>query len=643
MRISTVRTQFPRTRRAAVGALALALLGSTGLAVAGHAVTGTPAGTGALSATTTLGDETSQPTVFRLTSFNLLGASHTAPGGDRKGWATGAVRMGWAAELLHKHEIDVAGFQEMQKPQFRKFVELESANYDIFPGLRYGTAALANSISWRRDTWTLLETRMIEVPYFRGNMIRKPLVRLGNLQTGQEAWFFNTHNPSNTRGPAQKWRDRAVQIQVDMVNALRTETPDVPVLFTGDMNDREKFFCPITAQAPLHAANGGSNVDGQCTPPVPTKIDWILGTPDVSFSDYVALDDEFVNKTTDHPMVMATASVAPLTYQRATIKRVLAISIEGLRASAVRQAGPEEAPAFHRMIGEGASTLNARTATERTTTLPNVVSMLTGRRIKVNRGGHGVARGAAGSGTVAAASGRYVSSVFDLVHNFGLGTALFTSEPALSMVDQSWDAVNGGPDPYGADDGRDKIDVFVQVKRDERMVKKLVRSLVQQPAAFTFAEFSALGETGRAKGWRSAAYAARFRDVDAMLGRILAAIEMTPELADSTLVLLTADSGGKGHDHKDKTLRPNYTVPFLAWGQGVAAGADLYALNPTLVDPGRARVGYGAAQPVRNGFLANLATGALGLPALPGSGLNQQQDFTVFADTAEPPAEPPAR
>ena len=123
-----------------------------------------------------------------------------------------------------------------------------------------------------------------------------------------------------------------------------------------------------------------------------------------------------------------------------------------------------------------------------------------------------------------------------------------------------------------------------------------------------------------------------------MLGRILTAIESNPELADSTLVLLTADSGGKGRDHKDKTRRLNYTVPFLAWGQGVATGADLYDLNPTLVDPGRLRVGYGGPQPVRNGFVANLVTGALGLPALPGSSLNQQQDFTVFAATSEPPA-----
>ena len=406
MRISTDRTLSPHARRAAVGALALALLGTTGLALAGQGVAATAVGKAASSATSTPGEQTGQPTVLRVTSFNLLGASHTAPGGDRKGWATGSVRMGWAAELLHKYAIDVAGFQEMQKPQFRKFVKLESANYDIFPGMRYGSAALANSISWRRDTWTLLESRMIEVPYFRGNIIRKPLVRLGNLQTGQEAWFFNTHNPSNKKGPAQKWRNRAVQIQVDMVNGLRAETPDVPVLFTGDMNDRQKFFCPITAGAPLHAANGGSNVDGRCTPPVPTKIDWILGTPEVSFSDYVALDDDFVNKTTDHPMVMATASIAPLTYQRATIKRVLTLSVEGLRSSAVNKAGPEGAPAFHRMIGEGASTLNARTTTERTTTLPNVVSMLTGRRVKATRGGHGIARDKARSGTVATASGK---------------------------------------------------------------------------------------------------------------------------------------------------------------------------------------------------------------------------------------------
>ena len=59
------------------------------------------------------------------------------------------------------------------------------------------------------------------------------------------------------------------------------------------------------------------------------------------------------------------------------------------------------------------------------------------------------------------------------------------------------------------------------------------------------------------------------------------------------------------------------------WGDGVARGADLYDLSPNLADPGRARVGYGAArQPVRNAYVANAAAEILGIPTVRGSRLD---------------------
>ncbi len=61
-------------------------------------------------------------------------------------------------------------------------------------------------------------------------------------------------------------------------------------------------------------------------------------------------------------------------------------------------------------------------------------------------------------------------------------------------------------------------------------------------------------------------------------------------------------------------------MPFVAWGVGVEAGADLYALNDDYRDPGDRRTRYGAKRPpVRNGDAANLATRLLGLGRVPGS------------------------
>ena len=65
--------------------------------------------------------------------------------------------------------------------------------------------------------------------------------------------------------------------------------------------------------------------------------------------------------------------------------------------------------------------------------------------------------------------------------------------------------------------------------------------------------------------------------------------------------------------------------------QGVAAGADLYDLNPDdYADPGTRRTTYRKAlQPVRNGDLANLALDLLDLDAVPGSEHNSALDLDV--------------
>ena len=71
-----------------------------------------------------------------------------------------------------------------------------------------------------------------------------------------------------------------------------------------------------------------------------------------------------------------------------------------------------------------------------------------------------------------------------------------------------------------------------------------------------------------------------------MLGRIMSTIAASPTLGGHTLVLLTAGAGGRGTSNVDRTVRGNYSVPFVAWGPDVVAGADLYDLNPAYQDRG---------------------------------------------------------
>ena len=84
----------------------------------------------------------------------------------------------------------------------------------------------------------------------------------------------------------------------------------VPLIITGDMNEREKYFCNMVAKAPMRAANGGKNPKNEpCETPVPMGIDWIFGTRYIEFSQYQKVESRLVRKTTDHPFIVTRATI----------------------------------------------------------------------------------------------------------------------------------------------------------------------------------------------------------------------------------------------------------------------------------------------------------------------------------------------
>ena len=87
------------------------------------------------------------------------------------------------------------------------------------------------------------------------------------------------------------------------------------------------------------------------------------------------------------------------------VDRVIAISVDGLNPRAIQELGQARTPAFHRLMREGAYTLNARTVREQTRTLPNHTAMLTGRRVDGEHGGHGYTENVDNGTTVHRAAG----------------------------------------------------------------------------------------------------------------------------------------------------------------------------------------------------------------------------------------------
>lgn len=580
------------------------------------------------------GQTASGSTTFRIATFNVLGNSHTTAKGDESSRPSGKKRMADTVRALGEGKPSIIGFQEMEGVQYDEFKALTGSTYGTYPGDDPDQLVVANNLAWRNDTWRLLSATTFTVPYFYGKYSRRPLVLLQNVHTGQEVYVMNTHNPANTRGNALAYRNQAVQIEAALITRLRSTHPDIPVLFTGDMNDWDNFYCPMTAAAPVHAAYGGSHVfapTDQCTTPKftvpkgqnPNPIDWIMGSPDVRFSGPTRLKDAVVAAASDHPLYWADASVNAARDEPG-VRHVVAIDAEGLTSTALTKAGGKDARFLNKLRAGGASTLEARTEPDSTKVLPNTIGMLTGRPVLKKNGGHGVKGGDDGRSVKKHAKKR-IQSVYDVVRKSGRSTALYASDPAARMVQRSW---------------KHKINTTKLTDSDKKLATAF-RKKAGHLKSFSFVQLSGAVRAGEHSGWKSKAYKKAVKQVSHRIATMVHAVQSHPSVAANTVFVITSSAGGKGHA-TGGSKRADFRVPFIVWGHGVPAGQDLYALNPAALSPGSGNPGLDVGQPIRNASVADLATSALGLPAVKGSLFDSGGDLNVFHAPRTPLPHDPA-
>jgi len=238
---------------------------------------------------------------FVLGTFNVLGNSHTAPGGNKPAWPSGTARMRGAIELLDRYRVEVVGLQELERPQRGALLALAGNRYAVYsPG-----GDTANSVAWRRDRWALVSADTFPIPYHGGMTRHMPIVRLRSLATGEDSIVVNVHNPADTaRFPNNaRFRAEALRRETAMSRSLASRY-DLPIYFLGDFNDRKRAFCQLTSGGVLTAAAGGSN-SNRCIAPSYKGIDWIFGSQQVPWSGHSAVRRSIVSRISDHPLVVA--------------------------------------------------------------------------------------------------------------------------------------------------------------------------------------------------------------------------------------------------------------------------------------------------------------------------------------------------
>lgn len=349
-----------------------------------------------------------------------------------------------------------------------------------------------------------------------------------------------------------------------------------------------------------------------------------------------------------HSLLAAWAFVNALVIASATCTaadHVIHISVDGLNPQWMQQViDAGRAPTFKRLQDEGAWTANARTDYTYTVTLPNHTCMITGLPVDqaaafpVGRY-HGwtindVPQHGATLHNTGNPAAKYISSTFDVVHDAGKSTALYTSKDKFVIYQQSYNERTGAANAHG----HNKIDTYFYQDDgpphySEGMNQRFLADMAEKHFDYAFVHYRDCDSAGHGFGWGSPEYLQAVSAIDGYLTDVLEMVESDPQLKGRTTIVITSDHGGMGTNHGECEECSNYTIPVFVWGQGVSRG-DLYAINHNTRDePGEGRPEYSFEhQPIRNGDTGNLALKLLGLEAIPGSVINSKQDLRIAAE-----------
>jgi predicted AlkP superfamily pyrophosphatase or phosphodiesterase len=233
------------------------------------------------------------------------------------------------------------------------------------------------------------------------------------------------------------------------------------------------------------------------------------------------------------------------------VTHAVIISVDGMRNDLALRANM---PNLRKMLDRGTFTFWAR-STELSITLPTHTSMLTGVPPEV----HGILFNDDGPAEPVHPK---VPSIFDYAKRAGYTTAMATGKSKLALIPQHPELVD-----YMAAPARGKGGNNLTATADAVSIIK------EHRPGLLFLHLTKTDAVGHGIGWGTPEQMATFEEADKCIGQVLDAIE-DQKLTDSTVVILTADHGGRQKWHGANDPRARY-IPWIVVGPGIRAGLDL--------------------------------------------------------------------
>ncbi|SDC64986.1 alkaline phosphatase [Niabella drilacis] len=243
-----------------------------------------------------------------------------------------------------------------------------------------------------------------------------------------------------------------------------------------------------------------------------------------------------------------------VTAQPSKVKHVILIGCDGFGAYALPQA---EMPQLKRLMQEGAWSLTARSVLPSSSAV-NWASLLMGAGPTV----HGYTEWNSAVPEIPSAD----------TSRFGLFPSVFSllkeqRPEAVSALIYSWQGI--GP-------LLEKAATTIRVAgkdNDDFCVDTAVAIIKSVKPVLTFVHLDEPDGVGHNIGHRTPEYYKELQKVDARIGRIVKAVE-DAGIANESVILVTADHGGKGKGHGGKSL-DEVQIPWVVYGRGVQKGRAL--------------------------------------------------------------------